>query len=403
MAKSDFHIPVQNGKEIIYFSGNSLGLQPKSAEEYIQVELDAWKTYAVEGHFEGKNPWLHYHELFQKPLSTLTGALETEVVAMNSLTVNLNLLLISFFRPSKDSNFILTEPQIFPSDKYALDSHLTYHGLSPEHLLTPSFDEQGYIDTNDWIEIIEQYQDKINLILISGVNYLTGQVYDIEAITKHAKQYNITVGVDLAHAIGNISLDLHRWEIDFAVWCSYKYLNSGAGGVGGAYVHEKHHQSNLPRLHGWWSNDVSNRFEMKSGITPWPTVDAWQMSNANVLSLAAQKASLDLFERVTWPSVLEENNRLKILAYDHLNDIHPDIQIISPANIHERGCQLSIFIPNVRKDFVSTLRKNGVISDWRNFKTGGIIRIAPVGLYNTQEDIISFKKILLNTYHEYIR
>ena len=387
-----FHFPLQkNGEKHIYLCGNSLGLQSKNTTEFIQQELEDWKNLGVEGHFHARNPWLPYHEFLSDSYSKILGAKSSEVVAMNTLSVNLHLMMVSFYQPTKKRFKVLMEADAFPSDIYAIESHLKHHNLNPEKAiirLKPRKNE-SFIRTKDVEEIIDNDGEEIALIILGGVNYYTGQVFDMKEITKLGHKKGIKVGFDLAHAVGNISLSLHEWNVDFAVWCSYKYLNSGPGSVGGVFIHERHHKSNLNRFAGWWGHDKVSRFKMPEKFSPIQTAEGWQLSNPPILSLAAIRASLSIFDEVGMDALVEKSKQLTSYLVFLLENIQSDrISIITPQ---ERGCQISIRVKNGNKELFDKLTDNGVIADWRE---PDVIRIAPVPLYNSYSDVYSFYKIL---------
>ncbi|MGF2413848.1 MAG: kynureninase, partial [Ferruginibacter sp.] len=297
--RDQFYIPLINGKESIYFTGNSLGLQPKTTQDYVLNELEDWANFGVEGHFHARKPWMPYHEIFPQQLSKIIGALPEEIVVMNQLTVNLHLLMVSFYRPTKQRYKIICEAKAFPSDQYAMESQVKYHGLKYEEAVIEVSPREGEhaLQTEDILSAIQQHADSVALVLFGGVNYYTGQFFDIKKITEAAHAVGAIAGFDLAHAAGNVKLELHDWEADFACWCSYKYLNSGPGGVSGIYIHQKHiADSSLPRFAGWWGHTKDSRFKMEKGFEPIPTAEGWQLSNAPILSMAAHKASLDIFD-----------------------------------------------------------------------------------------------------------
>ncbi|MEP7319417.1 MAG: kynureninase, partial [Panacibacter sp.] len=297
--REQFFIPQHQAKDCIYFTGNSLGLQPKKVKEYIQQELDDWAKLGVEGHFHARNPWMPYHEIFPQQIAKIVGALPHEVVVMNQLTVNLHLLMVTFYRPTKERYKIICEAKAFPSDQYAFESHVKHHGLNPDDTIIEIAPREGEytLRTEDIITTIQQHANEIALVLFGGVNYYTGQLFDLAAITQAAHDAGTYAGFDLAHAAGNVSLQMHNWNADFACWCSYKYLNSGPGGVAGIYIHEQHAANiMLPRFAGWWGYKKETRFKMDKGFEAIPTAEGWQLSNAPVLSMAAHKASLDIFE-----------------------------------------------------------------------------------------------------------
>lgn len=399
--RNQFHIPVINGKETIYFTGNSLGLQPKSTKEYIAQELDDWAQWGVEGHFLGKNPWFAYHEMFAKPISKIVGAKEQEVVVMNNLTVNLNLLLVSFYRPTETRYKILCEAKAFPSDQYALEMQVRNAGLNPDDAIIEIAPREGErtIHNEDIIAAINEAGDSLACVMIGGVNYFTGQVFDMKAITAAAHKVGANCGFDLAHGAGNIELKLHEWDVDFACWCSYKYLNSGPGGVSGIYVNEKHcNNTELPRLAGWWGHEKETRFLMEPGFKPIKSAEAWQMSNAPILTMAAHKAAIDIFDEVGMEKLLKKqkviSGYLEFIVDDvnaSITDVEKSLEIITPRNWEERGCQVSVIAHGYGKDLFDTLTEEGVISDWRE---PNAIRMAPIPLYNSYEDIYRFGEIL---------
>jgi kynureninase len=390
--RNEFHIPLQkNGEEHIYMCGNSLGLQPKRTKEFLNQELEDWATFGVEGHFHAKNPWMPYHEFLTESYAKIVGAKPAEVVAMNTLTVNLHLMLVSFYRPTENRHKIIIEGDAFPSDIYAVESQIKHHGLTPETSLIklrPRVGESA-IRTEDIHEIIEREGDEIALIMLGGVNYYTGQVFDFEKITKIAHNKGINVGFDLAHAAGNIKLELHKWGVDFAVWCSYKYLNSGPGSIAAAFIHEKHHQSNLLRFAGWWGHNKEDRFKMPDNFVPITTAEGWQLSNPPILSLAAIRASLSIFDEVGMEKLVSKSKKLTDYLVFLLNSIESDrIEIITPK---ERGCQLSIRVKNGDKVLFDSITLKGVIADWRE---PDVIRVAPIPLYNSFQDVFKFYTIL---------
>ena len=394
--RNRFHIPSANGKSLIYFCGNSLGLQPKSTRAYLEQELTDWQNLGVEGHLHAKNPWLYYHHFLTDATARLVGAKPIEVVVMNSLTVNLNLLMISFYRPTAKRNKIMMEYMAFPSDQYAVENQVKFHGYNPNDAIIELMPREGEnsIRTTDILAKIDEHKDELALIMIGGVNYYTGQLFDMATITSHAKNCSsdIVVGYDLAHATGNVKMQLHDWGVDFATWCSYKYLNSGPGGTSGVFVHEKHAENNLlPRLSGWWGNDESTRFKMQKGFIPQQGAAGWQMSNAQVLSMAAHRASLAIFDEVGMDKLIAKSKLLTgYLEFLLLNGKRKDFKIITPEDVAQRGCQLSIVMNENGKKTFDALTQNGVIADWRE---PDVIRVAPVPLYNTFEDVYRFAEI----------
>ena len=397
-----FYIPQHNGGDTIYFTGNSLGLQPKTVGAYIQQELDDWAKLGVEGHFHAKNPWLLYHEIFPPLLTKIIGCHPDEVVVMNQLTVNLHLLMVSFYRPTAKRYKIICEAKAFPSDQYAFESQVRYHGFDPADAIIEVGPRKGEhtIRTDDILSIISEHRDETALVLFSGVNYYTGQLFDIKKITEAAHDAGIIAGFDLAHAAGNVELQLHEWNVDFASWCSYKYLNSGPGGVSGIYIHEKHvANKDLPRFAGWWGHTKATRFKMEKGFEPIPTAEGWQLSNAPVLSMAAHKASLDIFEEAEMDRLIAKAKLLSGYLHFILDDINKQqkgkcIEVITPVNEMERGCQVSILMLKNGKEVFTALTENGVVADWRE---PNVIRVAPVPLYNTFEDVWKFGEIMRTT------
>jgi len=392
-----FHFPQHEGKDVYYFCGNSLGLQLKSAAYLFQKELDDWAAHGVEGHFRAQSPWMYYHNQFSDSLARIVGAKPSEVVAMNTLTVNLHLLLISFYRPTQARYKIIMEAGAFPSDQYAIETQVKMHGFDPETAiieLSPKGNAHT-LEDEDILQAIREAGDSLACVLIGGVNYYTGQLYDMASITKVAHEVGAICGFDLAHAMGNVPLQLHDWEVDFACWCSYKYLNSGPGGVGGAFVHEKHGDNpETLRLAGWWGNEESTRFKMRKGFVPAKGAASWQMSNAPVFNMVAHKASLDIFDKLTMQKLREKS--LKLTAYlsflvqqlDHLK-----FEIITPSEPHRRGAQLSMLFAERGREVFDFLEENGVIADWRE---PNVIRVAPVPMYNSYEDVYRFYEILKN-------
>jgi kynureninase len=390
-----FFIPQHKGKDCIYLTGNSLGLQARSTAQYVQQELDDWAQLGVEGHFQARNPWMPYHEIFPKQLSRIIGASEDEVVVMNQLTVNLHLLMVTFYRPTKERFKIICEAKAFPSDQYAFESQVRYHGLDPETAIIEVSPREGEhtLRTEDILSTIAQHGDSVAVVLFGGVNYYTGQYFDLEKITEAAHAAGAYAGFDLAHAVGNVALRLHDWKVDFACWCSYKYLNSGPGGVAGIYIHEKHAgNKELPRFAGWWGYDKETRFRMRKGFDPIPTAEGWQLSNAPVLTMAAHKASLDIFDEAGIEVLHAKRKLLSRYLHFVLQDINQQqhekvIEVITPATEKDRGCQVSMLMLKRGKEIFNELTNLGVIADWRE---PNVIRVAPVPLYNSFEDIWCF-------------
>lgn len=394
--KNQFHIPKVNGKASIYFTGNSLGLQPKTTKKFIVEELDDWATLGVEGHVHSRRPWLYYHKFAKKNLAALTGAKPSEVVAMNQLTVNLHLMLVTFYRPTATRFKILTESGSFSSDQYAFESQVKLHGVKPEDAIIELKPRNGEhtLRTEDILNAINQNKDQLALVIIGGVQYYTGQFFDIKKITEAGQQAGAYVGFDLAHAVGNVDLNLHKHNVDFAVWCSYKYLNAGPGAVAGAFVHERHEKNfDLPRFAGWWGHNEQERFQMKKGFKPMTGVDGWQLSNFPVLPGAALLASLEIFQQAGIKKLAKKSIQLTgYLEYllKHVDPTGNTFVILTPSEKIERGCQLSIYMKQNGKKVFNALTKAGVIADWRE---PNVIRVAPVPLYNTFEDVFRFAEI----------
>jgi len=390
-----FHFPVTKDGMPIYFTGNSLGLQPKKAHEYVNQELDDWARLAVEGHLRAKNPWLPYHEFLTEPMARVIGAKPIETVVMNSLTVNLHVLMVSFYRPSGERRKIVVEKGAFPSDRYAVESQIRFHGGDPSVdliELTPRTDE-ATLCTDDIAETIERNSHEIALILLGGVNYYTGQAFEMKAITEAGHNAGAVVGFDLAHAAGNLELRMHDWNVDFAAWCSYKYLNGGPGAVAGTFVHERHaHAYDLPRFAGWWGHDKETRFLMGPEFVPLEGAEGWQISNPPILQMAALRASLEIFDEATMPALRAKSERLTGYLEHLIDEIASDrIEIITPRNRLERGCQLSIRAMSGGRDLYERILAEGVYADWRE---PDVIRVAPVPLYNSFTDVFRFAEIL---------
>lgn len=395
--RDQFYIPIINDREAIYFTGNSLGLQPKTTQDLVLNELEDWANFGVEGHFHSRQPWLSYHEIFPSLLSPIVGAQENEIVVMNQLTVNLHLLMTSFYQPTAERYIIICEAKAFPSDQYALESQVKLHGLDPEMAIVEISPRAGehHIRTEDILECIEQHKDRLALVMIGGVNYYSGQVFDMATITEAAHKAGAYCGFDLAHAAGNVALRLHDWDVDFACWCSYKYLNSGPGGVAGAFIHERHvANTDLPRLAGWWGHHKESRFMMEKGFQPIPTAEGWQLSNAPILSMAAHKASLDIFQQAGMDRLLQKADALSNYLHDtlaYINDTLPQpiLEVITPRA--SMGCQVSMLMLKEGKAVFEALKQAGILADWRE---PNVIRIAPVPLYNRFEDVYHFGQLI---------
>lgn len=394
--REQFHIPKdKQGNDWLYFTGNSLGLQPKQTQQYIQQELDDWAKFGVEGHFEAKNPWMPYHEFLTEKMAKIVGAKPLEVVVMNTLTTNLHLLMVSFYQPTKTKYKIVIESDTFPSDRYAVQSQLKFHGFDAEEGLIEWKPREGeeLLRIEDLEQILDEHGDEIALLLIGGVNYYTGQYLDLKRIAEIGHAKNCMVGIDLAHGAGNISPELHNSGVDFAAWCTYKYLNSGPGSLAGLFVHEKHaYNKELPRFAGWWNHNKETRFNMRQPFDVMPGAEGWQLSNPPILSMAAIKASLDMFDKVGMDALRQKSEKLTGYFEFLINQIDTDrIKIITPSNPKERGCQLSIQVKNADKSLHHKLTENNIVTDWRE---PDVIRCAPVPMYNSFEDVFRMVEIL---------
>jgi kynureninase len=398
--RADFHIPVKNGKEVIYFCGNSLGLQSKNAFDLFEKEAGRWRELAVEGHFEGEHPWTTYHTLGKKELGALLGANPDEVVLMNNLTTNLHVLLATFYRPKGNRKKILIEKGAFPSDHYAVTSFVEIVGGNPnEDVVLLDVPEDGYLSNDTIVDRINELGNELAVILLPGVQYYTGQFFDLNRIAIAAHEVGAFAGFDLAHAVGNLPMSLHRDNVDFATWCSYKYLNSGPGNLSGIFIHEKYAtDTSLPRLGGWWGQRPDTRFQMDNINRPSPSVDGWMMSNTNILTTSIHLASLHMFYEAGIENLRKKSIQLTgYLEYllDENELIRKNIRMLTPANPEERGCQLSLFLPNHGKEIFDYLIKNGVVLDWRE---PNVIRVAPTPMYNTFKEVFSFSSILSNAF-----
>lgn len=393
--RNEFYFPKVAGKQVIYFTGNSLGLQPKRTQKFIDEVMTDWAERAVEGHFHGDKPWWDYHERLAAPMAKVVGAKTEEVSVMNTLTVNLHLLMVSFYRPTPQRFKILCEEKAFPSDQYMLQSQVRFHGLDPETAIVEVKKREGehFWRTEDVLSKIEEIGDELALVLIGGVNYYNGQVFDMEKITRAGKSVGACVGWDLAHGVGNVALKLHDWNVDFAAWCSYKYMNSGPGNASGVFINEAYlDRKDIPRFEGWWGTKKDTRFLMKPEFEPMPNADAWQLSNAPILSVAPYLASLEMFEETGMEALIVK--RKKIVAY--LQFILQEIEAATDASFEiitpeERGCQLSVFLHGQGKPLFDYLMKNGVITDWRE---PNVIRLAPAPFYCSFEDMFRFGQLL---------
>jgi kynureninase len=395
--REEFHFPQHAGAPVIYFTGNSLGLQPKAAAAALQQELDDWARFGVEGHFLAKHPWYSYHEELTASTARMVGALPEEVVVMNQLTSNLHFLLVSFYRPQGRRVKILTETRPFPSDTYAFASQIAFHGGDPETDLVEVQPRAGEhtLRTEDIVAKINELGDDLALVCFGGVNFYTGQAFEMAAITKAAHGVGANVGFDLAHAAGNLHLKLHDWNMDFACWCSYKYLNSGPGSVAGAFVHQRHLGKDLPLFAGWWGHDKAERFKMERTFRPMPTAEAWQVSNAPVFSMAVHRVALEQFDRAGIARLRAKSEQLTgYLAFiiaEVAKDTDTDLEVITPNNPAQRGCQLSVLAHGHGKALFNRLTERGVVADWRE---PNVIRVAPVPMYNSFEDVHRFGEIL---------
>jgi kynureninase len=397
--RKKYLLPVNDkGQPYIYFVGNSLGLQPVNARKMIEEELEVWGNMGVEGHFAApQRPWLHYHKFSKKTLSNLVGAKEEEVVSLNNLTTNLHLLMVSFYRPSSERNKIVIESGAFPSDQYAVETQLKFHGLKPQDALIELLPrpEEHTLRTEDILKTLDENRNSIALVLLSGVQYYTGQFFDIQTITNKAHEIGAMAGFDLAHAIGNIPMALHDWNVDFATWCSYKYLNSGPGNVSGIFVHERHREAyDIPRFGGWWGHDEDERFEMKKGFKPMKGADGWQLSNVNVLSSAAHLAALELFEQAGMMKLRSKS--ILLTGYlEHLLRELPGygtvLEILTPSEANNRGCQLSVYFKGKGSKVQKALQDKAILCDYRE---PDVVRVAPVPMYNTFEEVNHFSRVI---------
>lgn len=396
--KSEFIFPQHNGKDVIYFTGNSLGLQPKRTKKYVDEVMNDWANLAVEGHFYAEKPWWDYHERFAVPLGKIVGAKPSEVTVMNTLTVNLHLLMVSFYRPTKNRYKIICEEKAFPSDQYMFQSQVRFHGYKTEDSIIELKRREGEhnLRLEDILAKIEEVGDELALVMIGGVNYYTGQVFDIKTITEAGHKAGAVVGWDLAHAAGNIALHLHDWNVDFASWCSYKYMNSGPGNASGCFIHEKHHHNDdLPRFAGWWGHNKERRFKMEQTFEPVHGADGWQISNLPILSLAPYLASVEMFDEIGMEKIIQKRNQITAYLEFILHEIDKEVkghfEIITPQNAEERASQLSVYFHGEGRSLFEYLMKNGVVTDWRE---PNVIRFAPVPLYCSFEDMYHFGQIL---------
>lgn len=394
--RNRFHIPKRRGKNGIYFTGNSLGLQPKSVTRRVAEELEDWAALGVDGHVRACRPWVEYHKLTKKALANLAGAKSLEVVAMNQLTVNLHLLLVSFYRPTPRKFKVLMEAGAFSSDQYLIESQLAYHGINPADGIIALQPREGesFLRTDDILNSIHQHEGTLALVLLGAVQYYTGQFFDVRAITAAGHAAGAVVGFDLAHAIGNVVLNLHKDDVDFAAWCSYKYLNSGPGALAGIFVHERYARNvDLPRFAGWWGHDEKERFRMKAGFRPMPGADGWQLSNHPILPAAVHLAALEIFQEAGMKNLRSKSVRLTAYLEFILNEQDPRhdyFDLLTPSDPEARGCQLSLYMKKSGRKVFDHIIRSGVIADWRE---PDVIRLAPVPLYNTFEEVFRFGEI----------
>lgn len=396
--RDQFFFPDTGDQPCAYFTGNSLGLQPKSVREALGQELDDWARHGVEGHFQARNPWYSYHELLMAPSAAIVGAREKEVVHMNGLTANIHLLMVSFYRPAGKRFKILCEAKAFPSDQYALESQVRFHGYDPAEAIIEVGPREGEhtIREEDFERVLREQGEEIALVFIGGVNYYTGQWFDMERITKAGHAAGAVVGWDLAHAAGNVPVKLHDWEVDFAAWCTYKYLNSGPGSVSGIFVHEKHAEAfDLPRFAGWWGHNKEERFKMKPGFQPIAGAEGWQLSNAPIMSMAPHLASLRIFAEAGLEALRHKSMKLTAFMEEVVQAVadatEAHLEIITPKDPERRGCQLSLLAHGSGRTLFDYLMENGVFVDWRE---PNVIRTAPVPLYNSFADVVRFGEVL---------
>lgn len=385
--QKEFHLLEMNGERIVYLCGNSLGLQPRRVRAAIDQELKDWAELGVEGHFHGNNPWKYYHHFLTENAANVVGALPSEVVVMNNLTVNLHLMMVSFYRPTQTRYKILMEASAFPSDQYAMETQARFHGFDPNEAILELKPREGEntLRTEDILATIEQNKDSLAMVMMGGVNYYTGQAFDMQAIAEAAHKVGANCGFDLAHAAGNLHLKLHEWNVDFAVWCTYKYLNSGPGGTGGVFVHERHGKNpDLIRFAGWWGHDENERFQMKKGFKPMEGAAGWQLSNAQILPMAAHKASLEIFAEAGMEKLRVKSEILTAYLEFILSHFPDKLKVITPSNPQERGCQLSIIVNENGKQLFDYLLDKNILPDWRE---PDVMRMSPVPLYNSFEDV----------------
>lgn len=395
--RQHFSFPVVNGQESIYFCGNSLGLQSDRSRHHVNQEMDVWAKFGVEGHFEAEQPWWKYYEAIRPALAKIVGAKEIEVAAINNLTTNLHFLMVSFYRPTPQRYKIIMEAGAFPSDMYAMESQVKFHGFAYDDAVVELSPREGEntLRTEDILETIRQHGDSVALVMFSGLQYYTGQFFEMEKITQVGHEVGAMVGFDLAHAAGNLPLKVHDWDVDFATWCSYKYLNSGPGGVSGIFVHERYaNRPDLPRFAGWWGHNEGERFMMEKGFDPMPGALGWGVSNENILSVASHRGSLELFEQAGMDTLRAKS--IQLTGYlefilEGFNTEEQVFEIITPKDPIARGCQLSIFIHKGGKKLFDLLTEGGMIADWRE---PNVIRLAPTPMYNSFTDVHRFGELL---------
>lgn len=396
--REQFIIPEKDGKEQIYFLGNSLGLQPKRTHEYLQRIMSDWATLGVESFFHAKEPWMDYHDALTPTLSKIVGCKPHELSVMNNLSVNLHLMLVSFYRPQGKRFKILCEAKAFPSDQYMMETHVKHHGYYPEEAIIEIKPREGEhtIRTEDILQTIVQHKEELSLVFFGGINYYSGQVFDMKSITHMAQTAGAKVGFDLAHAAGNIELQLHDWNVDFACWCSYKYLNSGPGAVAAVYIHERYHKSEMNRFAGWWGYEKATRFKMDKGFKPIASAEGWQLGTPAMFMLASHRAALDVVKEAGWEKINTKRKLLTAYLWYVLDDVNasqasPIIEYITPRNETEHGCQVSMNMLQRGKEIYNALMDDGFFVDWRE---PSVIRLAPVPLYNTFEQVWKFGEAL---------
>jgi kynureninase len=392
--RNEFHLLQKDGKPVTYLCGNSLGLQPKKVKESIDQELKDWAELGVEGHFDGKNPWMYYHHFLTEKAAKVVGAKPSEVVVMNNLTANLHLMMVSFYRPTKTRYKIMMEVSAFPSDQYAMETQARFHGFNPDDAIIELTPREGEytLRTEDIIAKINAHKDDLAIVMMGGVNYYTGQAFDMKTITEAAHAVGANVGFDCAHAAGNLRLQLHDWNVDFAVWCSYKYLNSGPGGTSGVFVHERHgNNPDLIRFAGWWGHDEKERFQMKKGFKPMEGAAGWQLSNAQIFPMAIHKASLELFDEAGMDNLRAKSEKLTAYLEFILADFSEHLTVITPKTALDRGCQLSIIVKENGRKLFDYLVENHILPDWRE---PDVIRMSPVPMYNSFEEVYHIGEVL---------